>query len=67
MKCELTDFISSLEIGAGGGLVGLAVAIGCKVNSPVIITDQENMLPLMSQNVALNGLESRVVPLVLNW
>jgi hypothetical protein len=54
-------------LGAGGGLVGLAVAIGCKVDSPLVITDQENMLSLMQQNVALNNLESRVEALVLNW
>jgi protein N-lysine methyltransferase METTL21A len=59
--------VSRLEVGAGGGLVGLAVALGCVVKTPVYITDQMDMLPLMMQNVALNGLESRVVPLVLNW
>lgn len=59
--------MNSLELGAGGGLVGLGVAIGCSVDNPIYITDQENMLSLMEQNVKLNGLESRVVPLVLNW
>jgi len=54
-------------LGAGGGLVGLAVALGCAVDAPVLITDQMDMFPLMVKNVALNGLESRVVPLVLNW
>jgi protein N-lysine methyltransferase METTL21A len=63
----LTVSSSSLEIGAGGGLVGLAVALGCTVDSPILITDQAAMLPLMTQNVALNGLEDRVVPLELNW
>ena len=57
----------SLELGAGGGLVGLAVALGCHVGAPIYITDQEDMLDLMKQNVALNELESRVVPMVLNW
>ena len=57
----------SLELGAGGGLVGLGVAIGCTVDNPIYITDQENMLSLMEQNIKLNGLESRVTPLVLNW
>jgi tRNA1(Val) A37 N6-methylase TrmN6 len=56
-----------LELGAGGGLVGLAVALGCAVDAPVHITDQLDMFPLMVKNIALNGLESRVVPLVLNW
>ena len=56
-----------LELGAGGGLVGLAVASGCAVEAPVYVTDQMDMLSLMMQNVAMNGLETRVVPLVLNW
>lgn len=47
--------------------MGLGVALGCPVDNPVYITDQENMLPLIEQNVELNGLQSRVVPLVLNW
>lgn len=57
----------SLELGAGGGLVGLAIAMGCSVDHPIYITDQENMLELMGKNVALNTLESRVKGLVLNW
>lgn len=57
----------SLELGAGSGLVGLGVALACSVNTPIYISDQVNMLSLMEQNVKLNGLESRVVPLVLNW
>jgi tRNA1(Val) A37 N6-methylase TrmN6 len=56
-----------LELGAGGGLVGLGVAIGCNVDRPIYITDQENMLSLMIQNIDLNNLGSRVVPLILNW
>jgi len=56
-----------LELGAGVGLVGLAVAIGCAVDHPIYITDQESMFDLMGKNIALNGLESRVVELVLKW
>lgn len=59
--------INSLELGAGGGLVGLGVALGCDLSHSLYITDQENMMNLMRQNVILNGLESRVTPLVLNW
>jgi tRNA1(Val) A37 N6-methylase TrmN6 len=59
--------LRSLELGAGGGLVGLAVAIGCAVDHPIYITDQENMFELMGKNIALNSLESRVKELVLNW
>lgn len=59
----------SLEIGAGGGLVGLAVAKGCVVNphQPLYMTDQLEMLSLMQHNVVLNQVEGRVKPLVLNW
>lgn len=59
----------SLEIGAGGGLVGLAVAKGCVVNphQPMYITDQLEMLSLMQHNVRLNEVEGRVKPLILNW
>lgn len=56
-----------LEIGSGGGLVGLAVAIGCDTRGPLYITDQENMISLMKQNISLNKLEDKVVPLVLDW
>jgi tRNA1(Val) A37 N6-methylase TrmN6 len=56
-----------LELGAGGGVVGLGVAIGCHVDRAIYITDQENMLSLMIQNIDLNNLGSRVVPLILNW
>jgi len=47
--------------------VGLGVAIGCDVDEKIYITDQENMMALMEQNIKLNDLEARVVPLVLNW
>jgi tRNA1(Val) A37 N6-methylase TrmN6 len=48
-------------------LVGLAVAIGCKVASPIVITDQENMLSLMERNIKLNELEQQVTAEVLDW
>jgi len=47
--------------------VGLGVAIGCKLDHTLYITDQENMMELMHKNIMLNGLESRVKELVLNW
>ncbi|KAL3424326.1 hypothetical protein PVAG01_03607 [Phlyctema vagabunda] len=56
-----------LELGAGGGLVGLGVALGCKLNHPLLLTDQENLLDLMHHNVKLNALGSQIHPLVLNW
>jgi len=56
-----------LELGAGGGLVGLAVAIGCSLSSELIISDQENLKELMDININLNNLQSNVKSLVLNW
>lgn len=61
------NMLFSLELGAGGGLVGLAVAIGSQVDSKIYISDQENMRELMEKNIALNGLKLRVGALVLNW
>lgn len=58
-----------LEIGAGGGLVGLAVAKGCLINQsqPLYITDQLEMFSLMEHNIVLNEVDGRVKALVLNW
>lgn len=56
-----------LEIGAGGGLVGLAVAKGCKPQHPLYITDQLEMLELMGHNIVLNEAEGRVNAMILNW
>ncbi|KAL2010157.1 hypothetical protein VTN00DRAFT_5964 [Thermoascus crustaceus] len=64
-----TDLLGKtiVELGAGGGLVGLAVARGCSVNAPIFITDQELMLSLMEDNIKLNGLSSTVRANVLDW
>ncbi|KAI0387082.1 putative methyltransferase-domain-containing protein [Hypomontagnella monticulosa] len=56
-----------VELGAGGGLVGLAVAKGCLVENPLIITDQVEMYSLMEHNISLNGLESKAKAAILNW
>ncbi|KAJ5081419.1 hypothetical protein NUU61_009683 [Penicillium alfredii] len=57
-----------VELGAGGGLVGLAVARGCEIGQPPIyVTDQEPMLPLMEANIQLNCLSSTVSATVFNW
>jgi len=58
---------SIVEIGAGGGLVGLAVALGCEVDTPIYITDQVPMFALMQKNISLNGLDGRVVAEVYDW
>ncbi|KAI1431274.1 putative methyltransferase-domain-containing protein [Xylaria sp. CBS 124048] len=59
-----------LELGAGGGLVGLAVARGCDLGenaTPLYITDQMEMYSLMQHNIALNEFEGKVEALLLNW
>lgn len=64
-----------LELGAGGGLVGLAVAKGCDLGEgekdggppPMYITDQMEMYTLMQHNIALNKLDGKVEALLLNW
>ncbi|KAF9883591.1 hypothetical protein FE257_003144 [Aspergillus nanangensis] len=59
---------SIVELGAGGGLVGLAIAHGCNVDpSSIIITDQRPMLPLMETNIKLNRLSPFVTTSVLDW
>lgn len=60
---------SILELGAGGGLVGLAVATGCKITPPpkICITDQISMFALMKENTELNNLGSKVEAVVYDW
>ncbi|KAK5133941.1 hypothetical protein LTR08_007061 [Meristemomyces frigidus] len=58
---------SIVELGAGGGLVGLAIALGCRPNKVIHITDQEPMLALMRQNIDLNELDGAVQASVYNW
>lgn len=47
--------------------MGLAVARGCDIDTPIYITDQEAMLVLMTENIELNNLASTVRPAVLDW
>ncbi|KAF3058435.1 putative protein N-methyltransferase YNL024C [Daldinia childiae] len=56
-----------LELGAGGGLVGLAVAKGCTIGNPLYITDQLEMHSLMEHNISLNELEGQAKAAILNW
>ena len=60
---------SIIEIGAGGGLVGLAVARGCLTSDDqkLLITDQIPMLSLMQRNIMLNALGAEVHALVYDW
>ncbi|PFH55757.1 hypothetical protein XA68_17660 [Ophiocordyceps unilateralis] len=64
---ELRD-ANILELGAGGGLVGLAVALGCSAGKgSLLLTDQEEMLGLMQRNIRLNDVGDKATALVLNW
>ncbi|KAK4867308.1 hypothetical protein LT330_000818 [Penicillium expansum] len=56
-----------VELGAGGGLVGLAVARGCHLEQPIYITDQEPMFSLMKSNIQLNNLGANATAAILNW
>ncbi|KAF4970955.1 hypothetical protein FZEAL_9944 [Fusarium zealandicum] len=56
-----------LELGAGGGLVGLAVALECELRNPLVVTDQIEMFELMRHNIKLNGLQDKAKAMVLNW
>lgn len=60
---------SIIEIGAGGGLVGLAVANGCQTSNggKLFITDQIPMLSLMKTNITMNSLDSKVQAAVYDW
>ncbi|KAK9460367.1 putative methyltransferase-domain-containing protein [Lipomyces oligophaga] len=67
--------IKIVELGSGTGLVGLALGNAYKKYNPVesengldvIVTDQENMLNLMQDNIDLNHLEGIVRAGVLDW
>ncbi|KAK4190723.1 protein-lysine methyltransferase METTL21D [Podospora australis] len=57
-----------LELGAGGGIVGLTIAKGCKIiDHPLYITDMVDMESLMQHNIALNQVDDRVKARILNW
>ncbi|KAJ5907975.1 hypothetical protein N7495_000657, partial [Penicillium taxi] len=58
---------SIVELGAGGGLVGLAVARACEFKAPLHITDQLPMFSLMKDNITLNQLDSTVNASVFDW
>ncbi|KAF9432934.1 Methyltransferase-like protein 21D [Entomortierella beljakovae] len=70
---ESTSPINILELGSGTGIVGLAAARllsknTCRHGSKVVLTDKENVVPLLQRNLEKNSsdgveLESRV----LDW
>jgi hypothetical protein len=45
----------------------LAVALGCKTDTTLHITDQEPMFDLMKSNITLNNLDSRVTATIYDW
>ncbi|KAH6631189.1 putative methyltransferase-domain-containing protein [Chaetomium sp. MPI-SDFR-AT-0129] len=57
-----------LELGAGGGVVGLSVARGCTdLEHPLILSDMVEMEALMQHNISLNKLDEKAKARVLNW
>ncbi|KAH7261908.1 putative methyltransferase-domain-containing protein [Fusarium tricinctum] len=56
-----------LELGAGGGLIGLAVAQECPLRNQLLVTDQLEMYELMQHNIKLNNLQDKAKAMVLNW
>lgn len=55
-------------MGAGGGLVGLAVARGRVFgSSSIYLTDQEPMLSLMKTNIDINRLSAIATATILDW
>ncbi|KAL5641154.1 hypothetical protein ACGC1H_001590 [Rhizoctonia solani] len=54
-----------IELGSGTGLVGLVA--GLLGAEEVVITDQEQLVNIMEENIELNNLQDRVRASVLNW
>ena len=48
-------------------LHSLAVALGCRTNTTLHITDQLPMYELMKQNITLNNLDSKVSATIYDW
>ncbi|KAJ5320499.1 hypothetical protein PENANT_c010G05444 [Penicillium antarcticum] len=67
--CHATNLSdkSIVELGAGGGLVGLAIARACRLEERIYITDQEPMFSLMEANIELNNLIPNATAAILNW
>lgn len=55
----------AIELGSGTGLVGLVA--GLLGADEVVVTDQEQLMKIMEENIQLNGLGNRVRASVLNW
>lgn len=57
----------SLELGAGSGLVGLALAIHPLRPSYIHLTDLPPILPLLKHNISLNSPETPISAHILEW
>ncbi|KAF2840588.1 hypothetical protein M501DRAFT_1014600 [Patellaria atrata CBS 101060] len=58
---------SIVELGAGGGLVGLSLALKIKADGSIFITDQKPMYELMEKNISLNSLDDNVKAAIYDW
>ncbi|KAH9991469.1 putative methyltransferase-domain-containing protein, partial [Russula vinacea] len=56
--------LNVLELGSGTGLVGLVAGY---LGARVCITDQAPLIPIMKRNILLNGLQSHVTAIELDW
>ncbi|KAI5786046.1 putative methyltransferase-domain-containing protein [Pyronema domesticum] len=57
-----------VELGAGGGITSLAVAVGCDLEgADLYMTDMKAMYELMKDNVKLNKLEDKIKVELLDW
>ncbi|KAI8088055.1 putative methyltransferase-domain-containing protein, partial [Gilbertella persicaria] len=67
MEGKLFQDQTLVEIGAGTGLVGLAVAKVCPQLRHLVITDQIPMMQLMQENININQQAHLVSGEILNW
>ncbi|KAL8905585.1 MAG: hypothetical protein Q9207_002535 [Kuettlingeria erythrocarpa] len=66
-KISLTYNDDSLELGAGSGLVGLALSLHLLRPSHIHLTDLPTIVPLLSHNIALNSPATPTTADILEW
>ena len=67
---RLESTTTYLELGAGTGIVGISIAAaGTTAGATLVLTDQDDMMPLLQQNIALNKYKNDKVvkALPLSW
>lgn len=47
--------------------MGCSIALECGVQSPLLLTDQQEMMHLLNVNIHLNDVQEDAKALVLNW